>query len=543
VAADPLHAFLDTLVAWLLTYAVHSTVLIAAAWVAAVGLARMACTSRRLRDGLPAIRERLWKLALVGGLVTAGAQTGFGIDPWGLQLALRTRIAHAETAPTAGPSAPETAPATHARHASAAGPAAIFAQVPPPVTSEPAAAPVWSGGWVGIVLALWGAGVLFGLMRWACQWNRLLRNLDDREPIVSGHVYEIFQHLRLRSGTRADVRLSAAPGLNAPITLGVRRCEICLPPRVATELQHDEIGALLAHELAHAERRDPLWVVACRAIEVVFFFQPLNRVCSSWLSDEAEYLCDDRAVVRIGERVALASCLTEIAGWIVHSTPTRLAPGMAAPGTRLSLRVGRLLDEDHDPNAAPNPRWFTLAVAPAALSVALLVPGVAAEARADEDEPEPAPVVAGDPPGLLERAHQLELDVLAEVLGRAGVDDVAPTPIEDSAPIEASAPDVTADPGASAGEAVAAEAAADEFAPLLDEIARLRAELATRTGGKSLARRIDAVEKQVRSLSSRALQLRARMDELEASAAPARAGSPLPVHDAPVSMFPISTKD
>ena len=35
---------------------------------------------------------------------------------------------------------------------------------------------------------------------------------------------------------------------------------------------------MLAHEIAHLVRRDPQWLVLARAIEMVFFFQPLNRL-------------------------------------------------------------------------------------------------------------------------------------------------------------------------------------------------------------------------------------------------------------------------
>ena len=71
--------------AWLITYALHSTVLIGGAWIVAVVLARLACRVRALRDLLPAMREKLWKTALVGGLVTATAQNWFHFGPWQLR--------------------------------------------------------------------------------------------------------------------------------------------------------------------------------------------------------------------------------------------------------------------------------------------------------------------------------------------------------------------------------------------------------------------------------------------------------------------------
>lgn len=427
-----------SIAAWLLTYTLHSTVLIGGAWLAAAGLARVAGRSQRGRDRLPVLRERLWKIALVGGLVTASLQTGLGLNAWGTRFALASESSLARSSnppvatleastttsnavallavtaaptvttddsPSAGTAVVTRSDPTQGAKTSTALPRAAsgaLSRVEPvtrgaasnevrPQTGPNGSAPspvgevsaVTSGSlsssdWVRIVLCVWIVGVAYGLGRWLYRWHRLLQSLDGREPVVSGELHRIFQQLHLRSGARAGTTLSTAPGIAVPMTLGIRRLEICLPIRAALDLQPDEIEALLAHELAHAERRDPMWLSLCRLLEVVLFFQPLNRVCSTWLEDEAEYLCDDWAIVQIGERIALASCLTEIAGWIVHERRPSLASGMAARGTRLTTRVRRLLDESHAPSASSNSGWMTTLASAGALGVALLVPGVSA---------------------------------------------------------------------------------------------------------------------------------------------------------------------
>jgi beta-lactamase regulating signal transducer with metallopeptidase domain len=459
--------------AWLFTYALHSTVLIAGAWIVAVLLARAACRVRALRDLLPAIRDRLWKVALVGGLVTATLQSAFHVGPWQIRFGSELRGNPVSTAvPAAVPLTPALTRSIESAAPSAAS--ALDAVPPSPAVVTPAAAD-GAVSWIGIVLALWAAGVAFGLARWICQWNRLLRGLDDRTPIDAGVVHEEFARLRAASGSKARVTLSSAPGIAAPLTLGLFRAEICVPPRVATDLRREEIAALLAHELAHVERHDPAWLVLCRAIEVVFFFQPLNRACAVWLADEAEYLSDDWAVVHAGERIGMASCLTEIAGWIVPGAEPRLVSGMAARGTRLSLRVGRLLDEDHEPATTARGTWLTSALAPVGLSAALIVPGVTTE----DDER-----FASD--RLASRTARLELAFTA-IDGDTGSLVVPAEPLVE--------PD---------GD--------DEFVDVLalldDEIEALRDELDTRDGGESIRASLDNLEQQVARLRVRARLLR-----------------------------------
>jgi len=474
--------------AWLVTYALHSTVLIGGAWLAAVSLARLAYRAPRLRDLLPSIRDRLWKVAVVGGLVTATLQSNFEVGPWQIRLGPEISPISSVAAPVtvADPGVALLHPASSRMAGLRAEDASTVSQLA--VAHAPGVTPVDeapSTSWIGVVLFLWAIGVAFGCARWVCQWNSLLRTLDDRTPLRSGLLFDRLERLRAMAGARVRVTLSTAPSIAAPMTLGLRRAEICVPPRVESELRREEIDALLAHELAHVQRRDPAWLVVCRAIEVVFFFQPLNRLCASWLADEAEYLADDWAVTHTGERVGMASCLTEIAGWLVSADEPRLVAGMAARGTRLTLRVGRLLDEEHEPATSARGTWMTSALAPIGLSAALLVPGVT---TADE--------AAHASEFLADRTSQLERAL-------ATLDDAAPSANALLLSIEPRAGPTTDDLDS-------------VLSALDDEIESLRDELSTRLGGEELAGALDALEERVADLRARASSVQDELLEMTA---------------------------
>ena len=306
-------------------------------------------------------------------------------------------------------------------------------------------------------------------------------------------------------------RVTCARSLATPITFGFFRPEICLPARALACLQHDEIEALFAHELAHALRRDPAWLAFYRALEIVLFFQPLNRTLRVRLQDEAEYLCDDWAVVQIGERVPLASCLTEIAGWIVGDRRPLPAPGMAARGTRLALRVRRLLDEERRPESGRCHRALLLIAGPAAASVALLVPGVSAEIA-----------------GVSAEVHVARAESQAEIAAHASsrsersVFDRA-TPATDAKPCEGDtippasesvATQVIDAERAEVSQALDLTLAADELeqeiGTLEDDWAALRAEIAQRSVPEPLQRECLALENRLETLRTQ----RARLQSL-----------------------------
>src|ERR1700741_1369897 len=85
--------------AWLLSYAVHSTVLLGAA----------ALITTRLRDH--ARKETLWKAALLGGLITVPAQSLAGLRPVVGTVSLAAPAAPAPTADPALPASNLQAPA------------------------------------------------------------------------------------------------------------------------------------------------------------------------------------------------------------------------------------------------------------------------------------------------------------------------------------------------------------------------------------------------------------------------------------------------
>jgi len=411
-------------VAWLVTYALHSTALLLAALVAFAWIERAAKRSQRLADGAPAWRERVGRVALLGGIVTASVQTALGIEPFGLRPALLETVVIAADSDraVATPSGSTTFPASPA-------PAATIADnvgVPQPTTSShsnlltvpiylwpavsvmqhvsglvtptvespssgiraqpsaPAKANDSRSFWIAAFVASWALVASASFARRFLGWRELRSSLLGAEPVALPDVLATFDEVLTRAGLRRDglfgVRLLVAQNLAAPMTRGVLRREVCVPPRALDDLCDDELAALFGHEVAHARRGDPAWLLVFRALEIVFCLQPLNRVVARRLEDDAELLCDDRAVVWTGGRLPLASCLTEVASWLVPSHGTlRLAASMASHGARLSRRVERLVDDSHALDSGRRRPLFTAGVVALAASAVAVVPGFAAQ--------------------------------------------------------------------------------------------------------------------------------------------------------------------
>lgn len=195
--------------------------------------------------------------------------------------------------------------------------------------------------WLTAAFLAWAALALFlglGLVR---SWARLRRLLADRRAIESGPATTMLARLSAGSSVRR-IRLSASSRVDVPIAVGVLRPEIVVPERALVELESAELESMLAHELAHLVRRDPAWRLLAGFVHRVLFLQPLNRIATAHLESASEDLCDDWAVERTDRPLALARCLTEVAGWVASPLGASV-PAMARRGSGLGRRVRRLV--------------------------------------------------------------------------------------------------------------------------------------------------------------------------------------------------------
>ena len=345
------------IVAWLGTYAIHSTLLLGIALVAT-----------RI-FGSSAAKEIFWRAAILGALFTTTLHSVVATRP----------LAERWTVSVGGDSSPlPVAPAT-----------------PEGISNDRASsnnAEIGRSTWSNLadyrmpaLLFIWAIGSLILVIRLMTHHRRLTHALRDRRQLNDGPLPSMLAELRRRAGLWSPVRLSESAACPTPIAIG--RNEICVPARFES-LAHDEQRSALAHELAHLKRRDPLWQLGAGIIESIFFFQPLNVVGRRELRSAAEYLCDDWAVEQTGSPMALAKCLTQISSWVGTARVPDGMLAMAEGGSPLVTRIDRLLNW-----RGTTSRGTQLALASALVMIALVATSAPAFS-ANETSITPPQVVA-----------------------------------------------------------------------------------------------------------------------------------------------------
>lgn len=362
---------------WLLAFVLHATVLLLAVWlIERLGLLKH-----------PGWAEWAWRVALFGAFVSVTVE----LVPWNTMRA-SPAAATVVSAPVSEPIAAPTAndadlivamPSIRARTAiqnidTANVSAGGLAPVALPLASDA----------IFVGLALWLSGTLLLLARvlfQAAGLLRLRRRLVREGAPAGADLQRAMQTLVQEMHVRAPT-LRVLPGLSSPLVLP----GAVLLPRWAEGLDTPQQRAMLAHELAHLRRRDPLWRPLQRLALVPLFFHPLAWHALRRLETLAETLCDAAAVERSGSGRPLAECLAECLARSSgfdrhdpHNTEHRgagWALAMAERSSGIVDRVHTLLENSQMKLSTISARWRWTAAVFAVLAL-IALPGVMVVAR------------------------------------------------------------------------------------------------------------------------------------------------------------------
>ena len=190
----------------------------------------------------------------------------------------------------------------------------------------------------------------------------------------------------LTLSTGETVRLSSSAELQSPVAFN--RAEICLPDDVVRDFAEPHQRSLIAHEMAHLERRDPAWFAATEVIAALSAFQPLVHVVVRAFRRDVELICDEAAVRRTNDQHSLISALALLAAPFDPRAPLQGA-ATAYDGSPLVGRAERIATLG--PNLAPVSARRPIALAVAvALAILCAFPVVSAAPRLTDLPVDPA---------------------------------------------------------------------------------------------------------------------------------------------------------
>jgi TonB family protein len=168
-----------------------------------------------------------------------------------------------------------------------------------------------------VTVCLYFAGrIAWGL----AQTSRMLRN--SRPLVLEGELAASW--LRSSRVFKTDtaiqtVELATLSMLSGPVTVGLRRRVLLVPPAFLESLAGGDLDALLAHEFAHMRRRDFAKNLLYGVLSLPVSWHPLFWITRSRVSETRELVCDAMAAEAVAGRESYARSLLRLASMLAKS--------------------------------------------------------------------------------------------------------------------------------------------------------------------------------------------------------------------------------
>jgi beta-lactamase regulating signal transducer with metallopeptidase domain len=228
---------------WLLTYAVRSTILLAAAAVAAW----------RFADRHEWV-DLIWKAALIGPLVTASLPLDAMTVPLGGRWAVSSvaTVSRGQIMAPAPSAVDETR--TRATTATPVTPPVVdrfaeFDKSGPTAAGRSTVARAMVRRWPTVAAVSWLLIAIVAVARYGIRLRGVYRALGSGLPVTAANLIDTLDGLQSSANQSRAIRLTTSPMCPVPLALAGRR--IVLPDRFLWELDSEQQRAALAHELAH----------------------------------------------------------------------------------------------------------------------------------------------------------------------------------------------------------------------------------------------------------------------------------------------------
>jgi Zn-dependent protease with chaperone function len=191
------------------------------------------------------------------------------------------------------------------------------------------------GGMMGGLLV----ALFLSLVRLLLVWVTTARSTFVASRPLQHRAHALARQLGVRA-PRVRLCASLAP---VAFTYGWFRPTLVLSRWMVRTLDEQELGTVLAHELAHHARRDPLFTWWALLLRDAFCYLPTSHLAYQQLRHGQELACDDLAAQVTRQPMELASALTKV--WLHRLSDERgqeAIPVLTGTGAQMEGRIRRL---------------------------------------------------------------------------------------------------------------------------------------------------------------------------------------------------------
>jgi TonB family protein len=168
-----------------------------------------------------------------------------------------------------------------------------------------------------MALAYVGSFLYFaGRLAWTLWRTEEMRRQATRVTLTDAQAQELDRCRQLFHVSEHQVQVAISPSLSGPVTVGIRRWTLLLPPGFLGQVEADDLDAVFAHECAHLRRRDFAKNLLYGLVALPVAWHPLLWLTRLRLAESRELVCDAMAAEAIAGRESYANSLLRLASML-----------------------------------------------------------------------------------------------------------------------------------------------------------------------------------------------------------------------------------
>ncbi|MES2455381.1 MAG: M56 family metallopeptidase [Bacteroidota bacterium] len=193
------------------------------------------------------------------------------------------------------------------------------------------------------LVSVYTIGILFQLFVLSVGYRKLIKIKQAERSLVAPAWQAAFDQLSVELNIRRKVSFYLSANVNVPLVIGYFKPVVLFPIALASQLDMEQVEAILIHELSHIRRNDYLLNLIKTGIETILFFNPFIWLSGRYINIEREHACDDLVLKFTGTPITYAHALLKLEILKEKAVP---ALSMAATGGNQHLyqRIKRITD-------------------------------------------------------------------------------------------------------------------------------------------------------------------------------------------------------
>ena len=176
------------------------------------------------------------------------------------------------------------------------------------------------------VVAIYAGCLLYflGRLTWGV-WRTVVMRRSGEPVLLTEEMSRKWERcVRFFGLVRDDGAIEVSPMTPGPVTIGVVRQVLLVPPEFLERVDEGELEAVLAHEFAHMKRRDFAKNLVYEVVGLPVSYHPLLWLTRLQVAESREMVCDRMAAEAVAGRERYARSLLRLASMLSDRSPVRV---------------------------------------------------------------------------------------------------------------------------------------------------------------------------------------------------------------------------